>query len=89
MLTDGPYEEIGLNGVDVPKRYFKVLLDYKEPEIKAIGFILPNESSSLPLSMFSVPVDQVEQVTNLDFFYLLPDDTEERLESASNIQEWE
>ena len=36
VLTDGPYQEIGLNGVDVPKRYFKVLLDYKEPELKAI-----------------------------------------------------
>jgi len=89
VLTDGPYQEIGPNGVDVPKRYFKVLLDYEEPELKAIGFILSNESSSLSPSMFSVPVDQVEQVTNLDFFYLLPDDIEEGLESAGNIVAWE
>jgi endonuclease G len=32
VLTDGPYEEIGPNGVDIPKRYYKVILDYKEPE---------------------------------------------------------
>jgi len=73
----------------VPKRYFKVLLDYKEPELKAIGFILPNESSSLPLSMFSVPVDQVEQVTNLDFFHLLADEIEEGLESQANSMIWD
>ncbi|KKL68435.1 hypothetical protein LCGC14_2124990, partial [marine sediment metagenome] len=59
VLTDGPYEEIGPNGVDVPKQYYKVVLDYKVPELKAIGFILPNQSSSLSLSTYAVPVDQV------------------------------
>ena len=73
LLTDGPYSEIGLNGVDIPKRYFKMLLDYKELEFKAVGFILPNESSSLPLSRFAVSVDVVDQVTGLDFFCHLPD----------------
>ena len=71
VLTDGPYQEIGPNGVDIPKRYFKVILDYKEPGFKAIGFILPNKKSSLPLSDYAVPVDQVEDITGLDFFYLL------------------
>lgn len=89
VLTDGPYQEIGPNGVDVPKRYFKVLLDYKEPEIKAIGFIMPNESSSLPLSAFAVPVNQVEQITSLDFFHLLSDDMEEMLESVGDLNVWE
>ena len=70
--------------MDVPKRYFKVLLNYKESELKAIGFILPNESSGLPLSMFSVSVDEVEQLTNLDFFYLIQDEIEDRLESTVN-----
>ncbi|ADK81084.1 DNA/RNA non-specific endonuclease [Sediminispirochaeta smaragdinae] len=28
ILTDGPYETIGGNGVTVPKRYYKVLLDW-------------------------------------------------------------
>ena len=89
VLTDGPYQEIGPNGVDVPKRFFKVLLDYKEPELKAIGFIMPNESSSLPLYMFSVSIDQVEKVTNLDFFHLLPDDIEEKLESGLDSKVWD
>jgi hypothetical protein len=30
----------------IPKRYYKVILDFKEPDLKAIGFILPNESRS-------------------------------------------
>ncbi|WP_083771526.1 DNA/RNA non-specific endonuclease [Sediminispirochaeta smaragdinae] len=36
ILTDGPYQTIGGNGVSVPKRYYKVLLDYVEPDLKAI-----------------------------------------------------
>ena len=44
VLTDGPFISIGTNEVLVPKRYFKVILDYLEPEIQAIGFILPNEN---------------------------------------------
>ena len=75
--------------MDIPKRYFKVILDYKEPEFKAIGFILPNQKSSLPLSAYAMPVDIVEQVTGLDFFYLLEDTVEEGLESAGDISIWD
>ena len=46
ILPDGPYETIGENEVAIPKRCFKVMLDYKEPGLKAIGFILPHEKSS-------------------------------------------
>ena len=65
-----------------------MILDYVEPELKAIGFILPNEKSSLPLSVYAVPVDQVEDVTGLDFFHLLPADQENTLEAERNINEW-
>jgi len=88
VLTDGPYQEIEPNGVDVPKRYFKALLDYKEPEPKAIGSILPNGSSRLPPSVSSVPVDEVEQMTNLDFFYLFQVEIEEKLEAVGDIRMW-
>ncbi len=35
-----------------------------------------------------VSVDQVEQVTELDFFHLLPDDIEEVIESEADISIW-
>ena len=64
VLTDGPYLALGENQVAVPKQYYKVILDYKEPELKAIRFILPNEKSNLPLSVFVVSVDRVEEITD-------------------------
>ncbi len=89
ILTDGPYKTIGKNKVSVPKHYYKVILDYAEPDFKAIGFILPNEGSDKRLESFATTVNEVEQLTNLDFFPLLPDKLEENLESSFSVTDWQ
>ncbi len=89
VLTDGPYSTIGKNNVSVPKQYYKVVLDYAEPEIKAIGFLLPNEGSKKSVQSFACSVDTVEEATGLDFFPLLPDDIEAKLESSYDVRLWD
>jgi endonuclease G len=89
ILTDGPYETIGENEVSVPKRYFKVILDYREPDIRMIAFILTNEKSKTPLYTAVVTVDTVEYITGLDFFPTLEDELEERLEGEAHYFVWE
>ncbi len=89
VLTDGPFKKIGIDKVAVPKRYFKVLLDFEEPEVKAIGFIMENRASNKPVTDFAVTVDTVEETTGIDFFYLLPDTLEDKLESQNNIKLWQ
>ena len=71
---------IGGNRVSIPLEYYKVILDYTQPEIHAIGFILPNASSSASLNTFAVSIDEVESRTGIDFFPTLPDDQETKLE---------
>ncbi|MFM7106495.1 MAG: DNA/RNA non-specific endonuclease [Flavobacteriales bacterium] len=71
ILSEG-LPTIGQNEVSVPKYYYKVILDNREPGMHGIGFILPNEPSKLPLSAFAVTIDSVEKVTGLDFFPALP-----------------
>ena len=88
ILTDGPYKTIGKNKVAVPKYFYKVILDYTEPEIKSIGFILPNEGSDKSLQSFATTVDKVEERTGLDFFYQLPDDIEAKIESTEDPTKW-
>ena len=88
VLSDGPYAVIGENGVAIPKFYYKVVLDYQEPELKAIGFILPNAGSNQPLLSFATSVDRVEHTTGLDFFPQLPDDLERQLEARFDIDAW-
>ena len=88
VLTDGPFETIGDNEVSIPNYYYKVVLDYVEPELKAIGFILPNEGSRADVTEFAVSVNEVEQVTGIDFFVQLPPHHEEKLESEFDISLW-
>ena len=79
---------IGNNKIAVPNYYYKVILDYKEPNIKGIGFILANESSKSALQNYAVSIDSVEKVTGLDFFYLLKDQEENLIEKELCINCW-
>lgn len=81
-------KKIGKNKVAVPSHYYKIVLDISGNDIKAIGFILPNEKSSQQLSFFAVSVDDVEDITGLDFFPLIPDDLENQIESSYQYNLW-
>ncbi len=89
VLKGGIQERIGHNNVSVPKAYYKVILDYTEPDAKAIAFLMDNEISYQPLEKYAVTIDEVEAATGIDFFHaLLDDETEERLESSFNVRDW-
>ena len=88
LIVTGPILEpnlpsIGKNKVSVPKYYFKAILDFKGVHSKAIAFVLPNEGSQLPLMEFALTIDELEQRTNIDFFYQLADDLEQKIESKN------
>jgi len=87
VLTNG-LTSIGNNKVSVPKYYYKVILDYREPSIKGIGFIISNTSSSEQLQLYAVTIDSVEKLTGIDFFPLLADDQENSIESTLDIKSW-
>jgi len=75
--------------VAVSDLFYKVILDYKKPEVKAIGFLIPNEVSDKPLTDYVVSVDSVEAVTGIDFFAGAFDDADEaKLESSVSIRKW-
>jgi endonuclease G, mitochondrial len=81
-------QKIGTNQISVPLYYYKVILDAREPELKMIGFVLPNEGSSKDLQSFVRTVDSIEALTGLDFFPMLPDELEEMLESQHAPALW-
>ena len=88
VLTDGPYETIGENEVAVPKQFYKVILDYNPPELKAIGFIIPHEQRTVSLGVFAYTIDEVEEITGINFFHALEDRLEESLESTIDLALW-
>ena len=87
ILTPG-LPTIGHNQVSVPQYFYKVVLDYTEPDIKGIGFILANEGSSQPLTTFAVSIDSVEKFSGLDFFPTLPDNVETSIEKNYSTKSW-
>ncbi|MEI6174200.1 MAG: DNA/RNA non-specific endonuclease [Bacteroidota bacterium] len=87
VLTKG-LPTIGNNRITVPAYFYKVILDYTEPNIKGIGFIMPNEGSQEPLQHYVVSIDSAERVTGTDFFYQLPDEQEKIIESTVDLSKW-
>jgi len=92
IVTGGVLEKnlrtIGNEKVAVPKQFYKVLLDYSEPKIKAIAFLIPHVASKAPLYTFVVSIDDLEKLTNIDFFPGLPDQLESKLEDSSSYKDW-
>jgi endonuclease G len=80
--------QIGPNKVSIPRYYYKVLLDFVEPDYKAIAFIIPNQAGAYELSHYAVSVDSVESITGIHFFSTLPDPLEQKLESEFNVADW-
>ena len=73
----------------IPSGFFKVILDLTPP-MKMIGFIVPNRSARNHLKSFVVTVDQVEEITGMDFFSRLHNNIEKPLESRrSDLSEWQ
>ncbi|MEE9439513.1 MAG: DNA/RNA non-specific endonuclease [Saprospiraceae bacterium] len=82
-------KKIGRNKVSVPDLFYKIILDNKAPDIKAIAFLIPNERSEKPLSEYAVTIDKVEEITGIDFFAdYLDSDLENILESQFDISDW-
>ena len=67
--------------------FYKVVLRMgKTPQ--ALGFIYPNDGTHHKMSYYVLSVDEVESRTGIDFFYNLPDDIENEVESSSNLSRW-
>lgn len=78
---------MGENKIPIPYAFYKVVLDMTPP-MKMIGFIVPNETSRKEIFSFAVSVDTVEALADCDFFHLLPDEEENRLEKETDFSRW-
>jgi len=79
---------IGDEHVSVPNQFYKVLIDNNSGKIKMIAFLVPHENSSKALYEFVVSVDEIEELTGIDFFPELENSIENKLESSSSYKNW-
>jgi len=92
IVTGGILEDnlptIGTEKVSIPKQFYKIILDYTKPEVKAIAFLVPHEDSNRALYSFVTTIDNIEALTGIDFFPELPDENEDKLEESSSYKQW-
>lgn len=89
IFRSSRYTRIGKNHkMAVPDAFFKVILSLRPGHEKAIGFIVENCGNEQTLSSTVCSVDKVERITHFDFFHLLPDDLEQRVEASYNVCDW-
>ena len=81
-------ETIGSNEVAIPDAFFKVLLQNDNGNWFAIAFMFANESGRKPLSTYAMSVEDMQVITNIDFFPALPDSIEEKIESEVDFIKW-
>lgn len=88
ILTPKPHEYIGDSRVAVPRSFFKVILAPYARPVRAIAFVMPNGYVKGGYQQAVTTVDEVEQLTGLDFFAALPDSIEDIVEASSDINLW-
>lgn len=88
IVTANDTNQIGKIGVRVPGGFYKVVLAPFSNPARAIGFIFPNRKCSGKISEYAMSIDDVEQITGLDFFRALPDDEENEIEARCNYEIW-
>ena len=87
VLKDGLKQQ-GINQVSIPEQYYKIVLDLDGEEHQAIGFLMPNEHCAYPVAGYVSSVDEIENLTGLDFFSSLEDVEEAELEAMKTVDGW-
>lgn len=72
----------------VPSAFYKVFLRKNNSSWTSIGFMFENEAGNKPLMTYMTSVDDIENITGIDFFYNLPDSIEANIESDFQISDW-
>jgi len=92
IITGGVLEEglstIGEEDVAVPEWYYKIVVKEDGKDIKALAFLIPHQDTKEPLAKFLVTVDDLEEISGIDFFSKMDEDTESRLEQSLNSNYW-
>ena len=76
------------NKIAVPKAFYKIILDVKDPVRKGIAFVIPHEVSVEPLSSYATTIDKVEDITGINFFARFLPHQIESLESKTDLSLW-
>lgn len=89
IVGENRYGTIGDREVVVPDSFFKALLiQKKNGSYSAIAFVMDNDDERYYLKDCYLTVDELETLTGFNFFPLLDDKIEEKVESTVRLSDW-
>ncbi len=86
ILNEGPFKTFGDGKVSIPQNFYKVVYDPVNHE--AIAFKFRNGMSSGKLKGYSMSVEELEKLTNMDFFPEMEPNKKQALKSNVNYDFW-
>ena len=87
-ILDNPLGTIGHNIVTIPRAYYKTLLGYKDGKAKGLAFIMPHEKSDNSLDKYIVSINDVEEITGIDFYHKIDKVVQDEVESNADVKLW-
>ena len=88
IIGENQYGKIGSHSVVVPDAFYKALLISQDGKYHAIGFVMKNISQTQPLHDCYLSINELENVSGIDFFPSLDDAIEESVESDVDLDVW-
>ena len=89
QMYDSTVELLSTSPVEIPDRFFKIVIDELNGQPRALAFIMEEHTASpAVLSSFLVSIDTIETETGFDFFHGLADTVEDPLELNPATDLW-
>jgi endonuclease G len=77
------------NKLMIPDLHYKIIADLSAESPRGMAFLMPNKKCDSKLSNYVVPIDSIERLTGLDFFSLIPDTLEQKIEGKGDFFAWD
>ena len=88
VFLNSPARELP-SGLPVPDAFFKIMFDEQEGRVRSLAFLFDhNADAKRPLADFLCSIDQIEELTGMDFCPQLPEAVQRELESQVSTRCW-
>jgi endonuclease G len=77
------------NKLKIPELHYKIIADLSTESPRGMAFLMPNKKCDTKVSNYVVPIDSIERLTGLDFFSLIPDSLEQKIEDKADFFSWD
>jgi len=86
LTPDLPVIERSMQKVVIPQFFWKVAIDLENK--RGIAFLMPHRLADYPTEHYATTIDEIEQLTGIDFYAALADDLEQNIESQRQTKDW-